>query len=90
VPTATLTSKGQTTIPKEVREYLGLRAGDRIDFLLVDGRAILQSVNLDVRSLKGFLHKPGRTPVTVEEMSVRHSKLSRKEQKTSMSRRSIP
>ena len=69
MPTATLTSKGQTTIPKEVREYLGLHSGDRIDFLLADGKAILQPATVDLRSLKGCLHKTGRAPVTVEEMS---------------------
>ncbi len=70
MPTATLTSKGQTTIPKEVREYLGLKAGDRIDFLLIDGKVILRPATVDVRSLKGCLHRPGRKPVSVEEMSL--------------------
>ena len=69
MPAATLTSKGQTRIPKEVREYLGVHAGDRIDFLRVDGEAILRPATVDVRRLKGLLHKPERTPVTVEEMS---------------------
>ena len=67
--TATLTSKGQTTIPKAVRDYLGLHAGDRIDFVLLDGKVLLQPATVDVRSLKGILHRPGRKPVTVEEMS---------------------
>ncbi|MHB8764462.1 MAG: AbrB/MazE/SpoVT family DNA-binding domain-containing protein [Deferrisomatales bacterium] len=69
MPTATLTSKGQTTIPKAVREFLGLQAGDRIDFVFLDGKVLLQPATVDVRSLKGVLHRPGRRPVTVEEMS---------------------
>ncbi|RMG98477.1 MAG: AbrB/MazE/SpoVT family DNA-binding domain-containing protein [Candidatus Dadabacteria bacterium] len=69
MPTATLTSKGQTTIPKEVRDYLGLRSGDRIDFVFLDGRVVLQPATRDVRELRGCLRKPGRGPVTVEQMA---------------------
>jgi len=69
VPTATLTSKGQTTIPKAVRDYLGLQLGDRIDFILLDGKVLLQPATVDVRSLKGILYRPGRKTVTVEAMS---------------------
>jgi len=69
VPTSTLTSKGQITIPKEVREYLGLHSGDRLDFVLVDGKVILRPATRDVRDLKGCLQKAGRGPVTVERMS---------------------
>ena len=39
--TAVLTSKGQTTIPKDVRDYLGLRAGDRIEFVLTEDKTVL-------------------------------------------------
>lgn len=38
---ARVTSKGQVTIPKKVREELGLRDGDRVLFRVVDGRAVL-------------------------------------------------
>lgn len=38
---ATVTSKGQITIPAEVRKALGLQTGDRVVFRVVDGRAIL-------------------------------------------------
>lgn len=66
---ATLTSKGQITIPKDVRDRLGLEAGDRIDFLVQeDGRVLFQPATLHVRELKGLLYKKGRRPVSVEEM----------------------
>ncbi len=38
---ATITSKGQITIPVEVRKALGLQAGDRVMFRLADGRALI-------------------------------------------------
>lgn len=66
---STLTSKGQTTIPKEIRDLLGLAAGDKLDFVVeADGRVVLRPATLDVRALKGLLHKKGRTPVSLEEM----------------------
>jgi antitoxin PrlF len=66
--TAALTSKGQVTIPAEVRRRLGLGTGDRIEFVELDdgGFAIRPAVD-DVRSLKGLLRKPAK-PVSVEDM----------------------
>lgn len=70
VPMATLTSKGQTTIPKEVRDHLGLKPGDRIAFYLdKDRRVVLRAKNRDVMELAGMLHRPGMKPVSVEEMN---------------------
>lgn len=66
---ATLTSKGQITIPKDVRDRLGLETGDRVEFLVQeDGRVLFQPATLHVRELKGVLYKKGRRPVSVEEM----------------------
>ena len=67
--TATLTSKGQVTIPLEVRQRLGLDTGDRIEFVLLAGGeyAIKPAID-DVRSLKGLLRKPAK-PVSVEDMN---------------------
>lgn len=68
MPTATLTSKGQTTIPKAVREYLRLRPGDRMEFILEgNGRVVLVPAVVDARELKGILPPP-RKPVTIEKM----------------------
>lgn len=69
MPTAKITSKGQVTIPKIVRERLDLKAGDKVDFILEsDNRVVLRPAKLDVRDLKGMLYRPGRKPLSVEEM----------------------
>ncbi len=66
--TATMTTKGQVTIPLDVRQRLGLDAGDRIEFVeLESGEYAIKPAIGDVRSLKGLLRKPSR-PVTVEDM----------------------
>lgn len=68
MPAATLTSKGQTTIPKAVREYLRLRPGDRMEFILEEnGRVVLVPAVVDVRELKGILPPP-KKPVSIEKM----------------------
>ncbi len=67
---ATITTKGQTTIPKEIREHLKLHAGDRIDFLIDDsGEVIVRPATSDVTELEGILHRPGMKAVSIEEMS---------------------
>jgi AbrB family looped-hinge helix DNA binding protein len=69
MPVATLTSKGQTTIPKEIRDLLGLAPGDKLDFVVEsDGRVVLRPATLDVRELRGMLRKKGRKPVSLEQM----------------------
>ena len=70
MPSSTLTSKGQTTIPKEVRDHLKLQSGDQIDFLIrSDGTVVLRPATLDVRELKGILHRKNRRPVSVNAMT---------------------
>lgn len=66
--TATVTSKGQITLPKDVREGLGLREGDKIDFEKVDGRYVIRPRNRSALELAGVLHRPGMRALTVEEM----------------------
>jgi len=66
--TATLTSKGQTTVPKKIREHLRLRPGDRIQFLIdEDGRVVLLPASLNAADLAGILPVPKR-PVSLEDM----------------------
>lgn len=70
MPTATITSKGQTTVPKEILDFLKLKPGDRIDFIIdADGRVVIQPVTIAVQELKGMLHRPGMKPVSIEEMN---------------------
>jgi AbrB family looped-hinge helix DNA binding protein len=69
MPTATLTTKGQITLPKEVREHLRLATGDKLEFTLDEGRtARVRRRGKSVRELAGLLRRPGMPPVTLEEM----------------------
>ena len=64
----TVTSKGQVTIPVEVRDRLGVRSGGKLRFALeADDRVVMTPVDLSVRRLFGILGKPKRS-LTVEEM----------------------
>jgi len=66
--TAVLSSKGQVTIPAEVRRRLGIDTGDRIEFVEVkDQGYVIRPAVEDVRSLKGLLRKPDK-PVSVQDM----------------------
>ena len=65
---ATITSKGQVTVPKAIRDRLHLKPGDRVDFVLGDdGELRVAPVKSSVTALKGMLAKPA-TPVTLEQM----------------------
>lgn len=67
--TATLTSKGQTTIPREVRERLGLTPGDVLKFtVLPDGAVIMRHAKPGAGALAGMLYAPERSPVSIEAM----------------------
>lgn len=69
MPTATVTSKGQVTLPRRIREALRIRPGDRIDFVLgEDGEVRLRAAEVDVNELRGLLRRPGRKAVTLEAM----------------------
>ena len=70
MPTATLTSKGQITLPKTVREHLRVRTGDAVDFVIsADGEIRVRAGSADVAALRGFLYRPGRRAVSVERMN---------------------
>lgn len=67
---STLTSKGQTTIPKDIRDRLRMKTGDRMTFtLMADGTVLLRIKNKSVMSLAGSLRRKGQKPLTVEELS---------------------
>lgn len=67
---ATITSKGQITIPKVVRDSLMLNAGDRIEFVVTDKReALIRPISKKVDEVFGMLHKPGRMAISPEDMN---------------------
>ena len=69
MPEAKLTSKGQVTIPKEVREALQIDAGDRVQFFIrEDGIVELRPQTVDLKDLYGILEYKGEA-VTVEAMN---------------------
>lgn len=60
---ATITSKGQVTLPKSVREALGLKEGDRVLFRVLEGRAVLAKV-------ADFLDLAGSVPVPLPRRKI--------------------
>ena len=70
MPIATITSKGQITIPKKIRDALRLRPGDQVDFVLDDAGVVsLRAGSTHINDLKGLLLRPGRPPVSTEDMA---------------------
>ncbi len=69
MPSSTITAKGQTTIPKAIRDQLGVAAGDRVDFVVRhDGTVTIEPAVQAIGALKGLLAKKGRTPVSLGAM----------------------
>lgn len=67
--TATVTSKGQITLPVAVRTALALQAGSRVEFVeLKNGQFTIIPVTSPVTALKGMLRRPNQ-PVTIEAMN---------------------
>lgn len=67
--TATMTSKGQITIPAIVRVALGVEAGDRVEFVQVEpGHFELVAATQSVTALKGLVRKPA-SPITIDAMN---------------------
>lgn len=66
--TATMTSKGQVTIPKEVRVLLGLHTGTKVKFNVSDsGEVSFSPITSSIASLKGIIAKPSK-PISIEDM----------------------
>ena len=75
MPLTTLTSKGQVTIPKIVRESLCLHTGDKIDFFITENNEVLlRPITKTVDEVYGKLSKPGRKAVSIKQMdsAIRH------------------
>lgn len=67
---ATLTSKGQTTIPKDIRDSLSMKTGDRMTFTLMpDSTVVMRVKSKSVSELAGVLHQKGRKRVPTEQLS---------------------
>ena len=64
---ATITSKGQVTLPKPIRDKLHLKPGDKIDFMLEGDGLRVTPVTAPVTQLKGMVPKPA-VPVSLQEM----------------------
>jgi len=67
--TATVTSKGQITLPQDVRNDLALKVGDKVSFEKVGGSYMLRPQNRSIMELAGVLRRPGEKALTVEEMN---------------------
>ena len=68
MPTSTITSKGQITLPRAVRQALGLGIGDKVDFVEVEGGFKLVPLRKDVRLVKGRFAGRVERPRTTDEM----------------------
>ena len=65
---ATVTSKGQITIPAPVREDLGLKAGTRVEFVkIANGQYAIRPATISIKSMKGMFR--GRGTATIEDMN---------------------
>jgi len=65
----TLTSKGQVTVPREIRDRLGLTCGDKLSFtMLSDGTVVMRSKTRRLIDLAGTLTRPGQPSVSIEQM----------------------
>lgn len=65
----TMTIKGQVTVPREIRDRLGLKSGDKMAFtLLSDGTVVMRPKTKRLSSLAGSLTRPGQPSVSIEEM----------------------
>lgn len=80
MPTATITSKGQITLPREVREHLHVREGDRVEFeIRRDGDVRVRPVTGSVEELFGMLRRPGTPSRSLEEVEEGIAALARDE-----------
>ena len=66
----TMTTKGQVTVPREIRDRLGLKSGDKMAFtMLSDGTVVMRPKTRRLADLAGSLTRPGQPTVAVKDMS---------------------
>ena len=67
---STITAKGQTTVPRQVREQIGAGPGTRLVWhVMPDGSLIVRAKTHSILALKGMLKSPRKKPVSVEDMN---------------------
>jgi AbrB family looped-hinge helix DNA binding protein len=64
-----ITVTGQATIPKKIREHLGLKPGDRLKFFLHPDGTVVLLPKLPARTLRGMVRSRRRRPVTIDQMT---------------------
>ena len=64
-----ITVKGQATIPKAIRQHLGLKPGDRVKFFVHPDGTVVLLPKLSAASLRGMIKSRRRRPVTIDEMT---------------------
>ena len=65
----TITAKGQTTVPKDIRDRLKLKPGDKVYWIYQDGQAVLRPKNRSISELAGALYDPARKPLSTRELN---------------------
>lgn len=69
IASSTMTSKGQITIPKEIRNALKIEPGHRIEFEISGaGTIVMRARSGDFRRLRGMIRSPHTRPVPIREM----------------------
>ena len=63
-----LTTKGQTTVPAEIRRKMKLKAGDKLYWVFENGQSIVRAKNKTLEDISGMLYRPGQKAVSLEEM----------------------
>ena len=67
----TLTSKGQVTIPKNIRDFLYIHAGDKIEFIITEkNEVLLRPITKKIDDVFGSLYQAGRKTTSVEQMNL--------------------
>jgi AbrB family looped-hinge helix DNA binding protein len=68
---ATITSKGQVTIPADIRKAMGLATGARVVFTrLADGTTVMRAKTRSIMDLDGILKRPGQRKVAIKDMRI--------------------
>ena len=69
MPESTITIKGQTTLPKDVRHALNLTAGDKVRYIILDGGEVRLVRSQPIAKLSGLLKSHVKVPISLETMN---------------------